>query len=54
MNSQRCELATRSSEDSEAVPSMSGVSEVAACPQSPIADDPSALPSTHASPFSSQ
>ena len=44
MNSQRCELASASSKESEAVPSVSGVSEVAACPQSSIADDP-ALPS---------
>ena len=29
----------------EPVPSVSGVSEIAACPPSPIADDPSALPS---------
>ena len=34
--------------------SMSGLSENAACPPSPIADDPSALPSPTASPSSSQ
>ena len=28
----------------EPVPSMSGMSEIADCPPSPIADDPSALP----------
>ena len=31
----------------EPVPSTSGVSEIVACPPSPIADDPSALPSSH-------
>ena len=36
------------------VPSTSGVSEIAACPPSPIADDPSALPSPTSSPSSSQ
>ena len=41
---------TGSSEKPEPVPSMSGMSEIAACPSSPIADDPSAL----LSPFSSQ
>ena len=34
-----------SSKEPEAVPSTSGVSDIAACPPSPIADDPSALPS---------
>ena len=38
----------------EPVPSMSGVSAIAACPPSPIADDPSALPSPTSSPSSSQ
>ena len=32
------------------IPSTSGVSEIAACPSSPIADDPSALPSPTSSP----
>ena len=32
-----------SGKEPEPVPSMSGVSETAACPPSPIADDPSAL-----------
>ena len=36
------------------VPSTSGVSEIAACPPSPTADDPSALPSPTSSPSSSQ
>ena len=36
------------------IPSMSGVIETAACPPSPIADDPSALPSPSSSPSSSQ
>ena len=43
-----------SSKEPEPVPSMSGVSEIAACPPSPTADDPSALPSTTSSPSSSQ
>ena len=38
----------------EPVPSMSGVSEIAACLLSPIADHPSALPSPTSSPSSSQ
>ena len=36
------------------IPSTSGVSEIAACPPHPIADDPSALPSLTSSPHSSQ
>ena len=36
------------------VPSASGVSQIAVCPPSPIADDPSALPSPTSSPSSSQ
>ena len=36
---------TESSREPEPVPSASGMSEIAACPPSPIADDPSALPS---------
>ena len=43
-----------SSKGMELVPSTSGVSEIAACPPSPIADDPSALPSPTSSPSSSQ
>ena len=43
-----------SSEESEPVPSTSGVGEIAACPPSPIADNPSALPSPTYSPSSSQ
>ena len=45
---------TESSKEPEPVPSMSGMSEIAACPPSPIADDPSALPSPTSSPPSSQ
>ncbi|XP_060154126.1 protein FAM162A isoform X1 [Globicephala melas] len=43
-----------SSKEPEPVPSMSGMSEIAACPPSPIADDPSALPFPTSSPSSSQ
>ena len=43
-----------SSKEPEPVPSTSGVSEIAARPPSPIADDPSALPSPTSSPSSSQ
>ena len=43
-----------SSREPEPVPSTSGVSETAACPPSPIADDPSALPSPTSSPSSNQ
>ena len=43
-----------SSKEPEPVPSPSGVSEIAACPPSPIAEDPSALPSPTSSPSSSQ
>ena len=43
-----------SSNELEPVPSTSGISEIAACPPSPIADDPSALPSPTSSPSSSQ
>ena len=42
------------SKEPEPVPSTSGVSEIAACPLSPIADYPSALPSPTSSPSSSQ
>ena len=43
-----------SSKEPEPVPSISGVSEIAACPLSPIADNPSALPSPTSSPSSTQ
>ena len=43
-----------SSKEPGPVPSTSGLSEIAACPPSPIADDPSALPSPTSSPSSSQ
>ena len=43
-----------SSKEPEPVPSTSGMSEIAACPPSPIAEDTSALPSLTSSPFSSQ
>ena len=43
-----------SSKEPEPVTSTSSVSETAACPPSPIADDPSALPSSTSSPSSSQ
>ena len=43
-----------SSKEPEPVPSVSGVSDIAACPPSPIADDPSALPSPTSSPSSSK
>ena len=42
-----------SSKEPEPVPSMSGMSEIAACPPSPIADNPSALRSPTSSPSSS-
>ena len=41
------------SKEPEPMPSVSGMSEIAACPLSPIADDPSALPSPTSSPYSS-
>ena len=43
-----------SSKEPEPVPSASGMSEIAACPPSPMADDPSALPSPTSPPSSSQ
>ena len=43
-----------SSKEPEPVPSMSGMSEIEACPPSPIADDPSALPYPSSSPSLSQ
>ena len=53
-NFQRCERASGSSKEPQPVPSTSGVSEIAACPPSPIADDLSALPFPTSSPSSSQ
>ena len=43
-----------SSKEPEPVPSMSGMSEISAFPPSPIADDPSALPSPTSFPSFSQ
>ena len=43
-----------SSKEPEPVPSQSGMGEIAACPPSPIADSPSALPSPTSSSSSSQ
>ena len=42
------------SKEPEPMPSTSGVSEIAACPLSPTADDPLALPSPTSSPSFSQ
>ena len=42
-----------SSKEPEPVPSTSGMSAISACPPSPIADDPSALPPPTSSPFQS-
>ena len=42
------------SKEPEPVPSTLGMNEIEVCPSSPIADDPSALPSPTSSPFSSQ
>ena len=42
------------SKEPEPVPSTLGMNEIKVCPSSPIADDPSALPSPTSSPFSSQ
>ena len=47
VNFQRCKCASGSSKKPEPVPSVSGMSEIAACPPSPIADNPSSLPSSH-------
>ena len=44
VNFQRCERASGSSKEPEPVPSASGLSEIAACPPPPIADNPSTLP----------
>ena len=38
-----------SSKEPKLLPSVSGVSDIAACPPPPIADDPSALPSPNSS-----
>ena len=43
-----------SSKEPEHVPSTSGMSEIAVCPLSPIADDPSAITSSTSSPSSNQ
>ena len=43
-----------SSKEPEPVPLTSGVRQIAACPPTPVADDPSALPSPTSSPSSSQ
>ena len=43
-----------SSKEPEPVSSTSGLSEIAACPPSPVADDPSVLPSSTSSPSSGQ
>ena len=53
VNFQKCEHATPSGKEPEPMSSMSGMSEVAACRLSPIADDPSALSSPTSSPTSS-
>ena len=53
VNFQKCEHATPSGKEPEPMPSVSGMSEVAACRLSPIADDPSALSSPTSSPTSS-
>ena len=45
MNFQRCERTYGPSKEPEAVPLTSGMSETAARPPSPVADDPSTLPS---------
>ena len=44
-NFERYECASSSSKEPEPMPSASGVSELLACPPSPVADGPSALPS---------
>lgn len=54
VNFQRYECASDSSKEPKPVPSTSDVSDIAARPPSPIADDPSALPSLASSPSSSQ
>ena len=54
VNFERCKHVSGSSKEPGPVPSMSGMSEIAACPLSPIADNPKALPSPASSPSSSQ
>ena len=54
VNFERCKYVSGSSKEPEPVPSMSGMSKIAACPLSPIADDPKALPSLRSSLSSSQ
>ena len=44
----------KSSKEPEPLPSTSGMSEIAACPLSPTADNPSPLPSPTSSPSSNQ
>ena len=51
-NFERYECASSSSKEPEPMPSASGVSELLACPPSPVADGPSALPSPTSSPSS--
>ena len=53
-NVQRCQRASSSSKEPEPEPSTSSMNEIAACPPSPIADDPSAPPSPTSSPSSSR
>ena len=53
-NLQRCWHACGSSREPESVPSTSGVSKIAACPPSPAAADPPALPSPTSCPSSNQ
>ena len=53
-NLQKYEHACGSNKEPEPVPSTTGVSEIAACPPSPITNDPSAPPSPTSSLSSSQ
>ena len=53
-NFQRYERVSGSSKEPEPLPSTSARSGIVACLPSPIADDPSALPSPTSSPSSSQ
>ena len=53
-NFQRCECASGFSKEPEPVLSTQGMSEIAACPPSPIADDLAALPSPTSPPSSGQ
>ena len=54
VNIQRYERLPGSSQRGTSLPSASSVSNTVACPLSPIADDPSALPSPNSSPSTSQ